>query len=84
MCADAHRFCRGCLTCAAYQGAGRSHVPPLRPIPVGGPFENVGVDVLEMPQTKRGSRYVIAFVDYMMKRVEAHAVDEQISKTTIL
>ena len=65
MCADAHRFCRGCSTCAAYQGAGRSHVPPLRPIPVGGPFEIVSVDALEMPQTARGARYVIAFVDYI-------------------
>lgn len=37
-----------CMTCAAYQGAGRSHVPPLWPILVGGPFETVSIDVLEM------------------------------------
>ena len=78
MCADAHRFCQGCLTCATYQGAGRSHVPPLRPIPIGGSFETVGVDVLEMPQTERGASYAIAFVD---KWVEAYAVCDQTSET---
>ena len=78
MCADAHRFCRSCLTCVAYQGAGRSHLPPLRQIPVGEPFEFVGVDVLE---TARGARYVIALEDYMTKWVEAYAVCDQTSET---
>ena len=80
-CADAHRFCRSCLTCAAYQGAGRSHLLPLRLIHVGEPFQLVGVDVLEMPQTARGARYVIAFIDHMTKWVEAYAVCDQTSET---
>ena len=41
---------------------------------IGEPFEMVGVDVLEMPQTTRGARYTIAFIDYMTKWVEAYAV----------
>ena len=73
ICPDAHRFGRGCLTCAAYQGAGPSHIPPLQPISVGGPFETVGMDVLEMPPTERGSTYIIAFVDFMTKWVEAYS-----------
>ena len=65
MYADAQAYCRGCLTCAAYQGAGRKSKPPLQPIPVRGPFERVGVDILEMPKTERDNRYIVVFVDYM-------------------
>lgn len=57
------------------------YVPPFRPILVGGPFETVGVDVLKMPLTERGARYVIAFVDYMTKWVEAYAVCDQMNET---
>ena len=34
------------------------------PIPVGGPFERVGVDVLKMPKTERGNDRIVVFVDY--------------------
>ena len=50
MYANAQAFGRGCLTCAAYRGAGSRSRPPLQPIPVGGPFERVGVDILKMPE----------------------------------
>lgn len=39
MFSDTMHHCRGCLTCAAYQGGGRRPRPPLQPIPVGGPFD---------------------------------------------
>ena len=32
--------------------------PPLQPIPVGGPFHRVCVDVLQLPLTERGNKYV--------------------------
>ena len=35
---DVHTHCRGCLTCATYQGTGRRTRPTLMPIPVGGAF----------------------------------------------
>ncbi len=47
MYADAFRFCKGCLTCA---GGGRRNKPPLMSIPVGGPFERVGVDLMKQLQ----------------------------------
>ena len=67
MFADIYHHCRGCLTCAAYRGGGRPTKPPLMPIKVGGPFERVGVDILEMPLTESGNRYVVVFLDYLTK-----------------
>ena len=78
---DAQAYCRGCLTCATYQGAGRKMKPPLMPVPVGGPFTQVGVDIMELPLTVHGNRYVIIFLDYLTKWVEAYAAPDQTSET---
>ena len=78
---DVQRFARGCLTCAARGGTGRRHRAPLHPLPVSGPFERIGVDIMEMPQTERGNRYVIVFADYLTKWVEACATQDQTSET---
>ena len=50
-------------------------------IPVGGPFYRVGVDIMELPQTVNGNRYVISFVDYLTKWVESFPSDNQTSET---
>ena len=72
---DTLHHCRSCLTCAAYQGTGRKIRPPLQPIPVGAAF-----DILEMPVTVRENRYVIVFVDYLTKWVEAYPAEDQSSE----
>ena len=79
--ADIHRFCRSCLVCASRKGPGRPFRPPLTPIPVGGPFHRLGVDVLQLPLTVNGNKYVVCFVDYMTKWVEAFATPDQCSET---
>ena len=43
------RYFRGCLVRASRKGAGRVRHPPLKSIPIGGPFHMVGVDVLQLP-----------------------------------
>ena len=43
---DILQWCRACLTCASRQ-VGKEVRSPLTPIPVGGPFDRVGVDVLK-------------------------------------
>lgn len=78
---DVVRWCRSCLTCAAYQGCGQRAKPALQPIPVGAPFDRVGVDILEMPRTVNGNRYVVVFMEYLTKWVEAYAVADQTSET---
>ena len=53
MFSDVVKWCRSCLTCAAYQGFGHRKPSPLKTIQYlwGSPFECVGVDILEMPRT---------------------------------
>ena len=78
---DVHSHCRSCLTCATYQGTGRRSKQPLMPIPVGGAFHRVGVDIMELPLTQKGNRYVVSFIDYLTKWVESFACPDQTSET---
>jgi len=79
--ADVQSFCRGCLVCASRKGPGRPLRPPLTVIPVGGPFHRVSVDVLQLLRTANGNCYVVCFVDYLTKWVEAFAVPDQQAET---
>ena len=78
---DVCRYCRSCLTCASRRGTGRKIHPPLQPIPVGGPFHRIGVDILKLPQTTSGNQYVVVFVDYLTKWPEAFAIPDQRAET---
>ena len=78
---DVRRHCRGCLTCATRKGGRKPTRPPLHPIPVGGPFHRLGVDVLQLPLTRNGNRYVVVFADYLTKWIEAFPVPDQTAET---
>ena len=77
---DIVTWCRMCITCAT-RSVGRRAQPPLTPIPVAGPFDRVGVDVLQLPKTKRGNRYAIVFVEYLTKWPEVYAAADQTAPT---
>ncbi len=64
--ADIIKWCRGCLTCATRR-VGWQERPPMVPIPVAGPFDKVGVDILQLPTSYQGNKYVVVFVDYLTK-----------------
>ena len=74
-------YCRSCLVCASRKGPGRCQRPKLQPIPVGGPFQAVGVDVLQLPRSLEGNQYAIVFVDYLRKWPEVFAVSDQTADT---
>ena len=78
---DVRRHCRACLTCASRRGGRKPPRPPLHPIPVGGPFHCLGVDVLQLPLTRNGNRYVVVFADYLTKWIEAFPVPDQTAET---
>ena len=78
--ADIENWCRGCLTCVTRR-PGQAVKPPLTPIPVSGPFDPVGVDVIHYPTTERGNRYAVVFVDYLTKWPEVFPVADQTTHT---
>jgi hypothetical protein len=77
---DITRWSRGCITCAT-RNVGRAVKPPLTPIPVSGPFDRVGVDVIQLPRSRRGNQYAVVFVDYLTKWPEVFPVADQSAAT---
>jgi hypothetical protein len=77
---DIRKWCQACLTCAS-RGVSRATRPPLTPIPVAGPFDRVGVDVIQFPRTHSGKQYAVVFVDYLTKWPEVFATKDQTALT---
>uniref|UniRef100_A0A914UKT1 RNA-directed DNA polymerase n=1 Tax=Plectus sambesii TaxID=2011161 RepID=A0A914UKT1_9BILA len=80
MCGDVKRWIRGCLACATSRDH-RRHRPPLTPISANGMFDVLSVDVLEMPLTRDGNKYIISFVDCFSKYCESFATANQTAET---
>lgn len=80
MAKDVKSWLRGCLTCATSRDFPR-HRPPLQPIPTEGIFDVLSVDVLEMPLTRNGNKYIICFVDCFSKYCEGFATANQTAET---
>ena len=57
---DVTHWTRGCIVCST-RSVGRAVRPPLTPIPVAGPFDRIGVDVIQFPKTSRGNQYAVVF-----------------------
>ena len=66
--------------CASRSGSKKRCRPELQPIPVG-PFHCVGVDVLQLPLTHDGNKYVVVFMDYLTKWAECFATPDQSALT---
>lgn len=45
------------------------------------PFQKVAADILELPITSRGNRYVLVVQDYFPKHVNLYAIPDQRSTT---
>ena len=77
---DVRKFCLSCLPCAT-RHIGRAAKTPLTPIPVAGPFDCVGVDVIQFPSTYDGNQYAVVFMDYLTKWPEVFATPDQTAET---
>ena len=77
---DMNAWCKACLTCATRR-VGQPIKPELMPIPVGGPFDQVGVDILQLPKSSRGYQYAIVFMDYLTKWQEVFPARDQSAPT---
>ena len=56
-------------------------VRPLTPIPVAGPFDHIGVDLLHFPKSASGNKYAVVFIDYLTKWPEVFATPDQSALT---
>ena len=74
---DAIHFARNCPECAIVAGGGKVHRPPLHPIPVQRPFQIMGIDIMELPKTAAGNRYVIVLQDFLTKWPMIFAAPDQ-------
>ena len=77
---DITKWYRACLTCAS-QNVGKSFKPFLTPIPVGGPLDRLGADVLQLPRSSHGNHYTIVFMDYLTKWPEVLPAADQSAPT---
>ena len=64
---DAVRHAKNCPQCTVVGSTARVQKPPLHPIPVNRIFQIVGVDIMELPRTTQGNRYVVVFQDFLSK-----------------
>ena len=80
MFADAVHYARNCPECATVSGGGRVLRPPLHPIPVNKPFQIVGVDIMELPKTTQGNKYVLVFQDFLTKWPMVYPIPDQKSQ----
>ena len=77
---DIVKWSRVCMVCATRQ-VGKPIHPFLSPIPVSGPFDRVGVDILQFPTSSKGNKYTIVFMDYLTKWPEVFPARNQNSLT---
>lgn len=54
---DTLKHCKGGPQCCIVSGGGRPGKPPLQPIPVSRPFQILGINVMDLPQTERGNKH---------------------------
>ena len=49
--------------CTIVERKEQKKIPSLMPIPVDHPFQIMGVDIMELPLTTKGNKYLIVFQD---------------------
>ena len=71
-----------CMKCTVCQQA-KLLIPvkaPLMSLPVGSPWEMLAVDVLEVPLSMNGNRYLLVVQDYFTKWAEAFPMPDQTAR----
>ena len=48
---------------------------------MNGPFDRIGVDVIQFPRSHQGNQYAVVFMDYLTKWLEVFAVSDQTAAT---
>uniref|UniRef100_A0A5S6PZG1 RNA-directed DNA polymerase n=2 Tax=Trichuris muris TaxID=70415 RepID=A0A5S6PZG1_TRIMR len=79
---DVSEYCRTCTKCQEHKS--KTHPPvPLVNMKVGDTWHTIGIDVLQLPESKLGNKYLLVLQDYYTKWIEAYAMKDQTAKTVV-
>lgn len=78
---DVKMWCKQCIPCDARRSPIPHQRAPMKTIVATEPFQKVAADILELPITSRGNRYVLVVQDYFSKYVNLYAIPDQRSIT---
>lgn len=77
---DIEEWCKTCMACQRRKNPQSRNVAPMRSIETGqGPFEQIALDILKLPRTRRGNQFVLLVEDYFSKWVEAFPLKRTIA-----
>ena len=80
--ADVRAWCRNCEVCGARGYAGRRAKAALRQYQMGGPMEQIAMDVVgPFPESHRGNRVALVVADYFTKWAEVFPLPNQEAST---
>ncbi len=68
---DVQYYCKSCIACQEGKRYIHGKRAPLHPIPPNDTFQKLHMDILELPETEQGYRYVLVLVDQFSKWPEA-------------
>ena len=74
---DTIQLVANCPQCAIATGGSHQHYPPLHPITSQPPIQIIGVNIMELPTTDQGNRYVLVFQDFLTKWPMVFAMPDQ-------
>ena len=81
MSVDVHQVCESCVAYLSTHGQQRRPQLSLQCIPVGEPFECVGIDFKELDISHSGNKYALVFQDYLTKWMKVFPVAHRTSRT---
>ncbi|KFD60559.1 hypothetical protein M514_27263 [Trichuris suis] len=79
---DVNEYCKTCTKCQQHK-LNPSPPVPLMNMPTGSVWHTVGIDVLQLPESKHGNKYLLVLQDYYSKWIEAQAMKDQKAETVV-
>ncbi len=70
-------YIKGCDPCQRHKDPVPRAKPALQPIAPVAPFHTIGMDIMELPMSYDGNRYLLVLMDYLTKWVEAFPMPDQ-------
>ncbi|CAG2228923.1 unnamed protein product [Mytilus edulis] len=68
---DVENYVANCVECVTRKNPSRTAKAPLQPHYSGAPFEKIAIDILEVPMSDQGNRFIVVIGDYFSKWAEA-------------